>query len=261
MSPDPAPAPWSGPFTVVCVHGNGGGSMRFELALPFVPAPAVWRAVTLPGFQGVPERPDMTTMAAWGAALGELVDAARGDGPVVLLGHGIGGSMALELLQQRPGAVDALILHAPVGARLDTRLFPRIMSLPGIKPVVRRLIANRALRPLWRRLFFERPVDRAYLDRFFGEYRRCRPFAAMFDLITAPWFDALRPLDLPALLVWGSGDRVLDASQIDAFARVLPRAATVTVEGWDHFPMIEQPAEYAERITAMAASLLGGSPP
>ena len=88
MSPDPAPAPWSGPFTVVCVHGNGGGSMRFELALPFVPAPAVWRAVTLPGFQGVPERPAMTTMAAWGAALASSSTPPAATGPSCCSGTG-----------------------------------------------------------------------------------------------------------------------------------------------------------------------------
>lgn len=250
------------PLTIIAVHGNGGGAMRFELTAPHAPPGIAWRSVTLPGFEGTADRPELTTMAAYGAVLAEQVAeiiAGQGDAhaPAVVLGHGIGGSIALAMLQQQPDIVDGLILHAPVGARLDTRLFPRIMSIRGAKPVARRLIASRLLRPMWRRLFFDAPLDRAYLDRFFDEYRRCAPFARMFDIITAPWFDSLDPVRVPTVLLWGSGDRVLDADQMHAFRRVAPSARHEIVEGWDHFPMIEDPRGYAERIATIAGGLVG----
>lgn len=244
---------------LVAVHGNGGGAMRFELAAPHAPVGVHWRAVTLPGFEGTPDRPGLTTMDAYGDALAELVRAeqhAHPGSPTVVLGHGIGGSIALAMLQRDQAIVDGLILHAPVGASLDTRLFPRVMSLPGMKGVARALIASRVLRPLWRRLFFDAPIDRDYLDRFFAEYRRCVPFARMFDIITADWFDALRPIAVPTVLLWGSGDRVLDAVQMAAFRRVAPGATHEIVEGWDHFPMIEDPSGYARHVSGIAAGLV-----
>jgi alpha-beta hydrolase superfamily lysophospholipase len=63
--------------------------------------------------------------------------------PRVVLGHGIGGSIALELAQEYASSIDGLILHAPVGARLDRRWFPQLMAVPGARELGRRLFASR----------------------------------------------------------------------------------------------------------------------
>jgi pimeloyl-ACP methyl ester carboxylesterase len=229
--------------------------MRFELLAPHVPPEVHWRSVTLPGFQGVPDRSDLTSMHAYGAVLAELVEKAATTQPVVLLGHGIGGSIALEMVQRHASLIDGLILHAPVGANLDTRLFPRVMKRPIVRRLAKTIISSPLPRPLLRRAFFDAKVDRAYLDRFFNEYKRCNAFSRMFDIITQPWFDGLSPVTIPTVLLWGSGDRVLDASQRTAFDRVLPNSRTVSIEGWDHFPMIEQPEEYAINVVRLAREL------
>jgi pimeloyl-ACP methyl ester carboxylesterase len=129
------------------------------------------------------------------------------------------------------------------------------MRLPGAKAAVQRAIASPTLRPLWRRNFFTDPVDDTYLAQFFDEYRTCRAFPRMFDVITAEWFDALRPVTLPSVIWWGARDRVLAVGQADAFRRVLPRATVEVVADWDHFPMIERPKEYADALAALARRL------
>lgn len=239
-------------ITVVAVHGNGGGAHRFARLRPWLPDDVELVAVTLPGFADRPDEPSCRTMAGLGAALGrELV---RFDRPIVL-GHGIGGSFALELAQHRAAAFGGLVVHAPVGASLDRRLFPRLMRLPGAKPAVQRAIASPTLRPLWRKNFFTDPVDDTYLAQFFDEYRTCRAFPRMFDLINAEWFDALHPVELPSVIWWGARDRVLAVEQAGAFGRVLPRATVEVVADWDHFPMIERPKEYADALARLARRL------
>ena len=240
--------------TLVAVHGNGGGAHRFARVAPLMPPDVSLIAVTLPGFAAIPADRSLRSLADFADCLAGLVSAQPR--PRIILGHGIGGSIALELVQRQPDLVDGLILHAPVGTRLDRRLFPRLMAIPGARTRGQRLFASRILRPVFRRLLFSRAAPPAYLDRFFEEYRACTVFSQMFDLVTPAWFNGLRPTMLPSALLWGEAERLLAVDQITDYRRLLPRAIVRRVPGWGHFPMIERPAEYAGEVSTLARSLV-----
>ena len=236
---------------LVAVHGNGGGGMRFDRLPRPLADDVVLHAPTLPGFGGRP----LGAVAGVGDLAAALADALPStDDPVVLLGHGIGGSVALQLLADEPDAVDALVLHAPVGTRLDTRWFPRLLRPRWVRAVVQWTIASRLLRPLWRRTIV-RDVPRPWADEFLDGYRDAEAFGAMFDWLTAAWFDALPPRALPSVLLWGADDRVLGADQRADYHRVLPRATERTVPGWGHFPMLTDPDGNAAELVALARDL------
>lgn len=241
-------------FSLVAVHGNGGGAFRFERMRPHVAADVEFVPVTLPGFGGQAADPDLRSIRDYAARLAELAAACAP--PRILLGHGIGGSLVLELLQFAPGLAEGVLLHAPVGASLDRRWFPRLMKPIWVREAGKRAFASPLLRPLWTRLLFRHAPPAGYLAEFFGEYRRCEAFAQMFDLITAQWFDGLAPVRVPAVLLWGGRERVLRAGQHEQFLPLLPGARVHIEPGWDHFPMIEQPEEYAAVVTGLARSLL-----
>ncbi len=240
-------------LTLVALHGNGGGAFRFARVEPFVPADVRFRPVTLPGFASVPRDPTLTTLRADAERLREWLLAEPR--PRVLLGHGIGGSIALELAQFASDSMDGLILHAPVGARLGSRLFPRLMALPGARRLGPWVFSARLLRPFWRRRLFSRPVPRDYTDRFFAEYRACSVFAQMFELVTPDWFASLRPVPVKAALLWGERERVLTVGQLDAFRALLPGCFVSLPGRWDHFPMIDEPEAYAREVSALARKL------
>ncbi|MFO0632315.1 MAG: alpha/beta hydrolase [Nannocystaceae bacterium] len=65
-------------------------------------------AVTLPGFDGVPPGPS-PQLPAYERALGELVGELSRAQPVVLVGHSLGGVLALAVALQRPQAVRAVV--------------------------------------------------------------------------------------------------------------------------------------------------------
>ena len=246
------------PLTIVALHGNGGGGERFARVVPAMPSGTTLYAPTLPGFSRRPRDPSLRTLTDYADHVAEeLIEVARRDGIApVLLGHGIGGSIALDLVSRRPELVRALVLHAPVGADLDTRLFPRIMSTRPMRAAVKRVLSSRLARPVWRRLFFPYGAPKATLDEFFEAYRHCAVFGDMFEVITASWFDRLQPVrGVPSILLWGAEDRVLRSGQVDAIRAKVPDAEVVVREGWDHFPMIEQPEEYARELAAMAQRL------
>jgi pimeloyl-ACP methyl ester carboxylesterase len=168
--------------------------------------------------------------------------------PRALLGTGIGGSLALELLQRYPEQVDRLILHAPVGAHLDRRRFPKLMKAPGVGWLAQTLIGSPLLRPFWRRLFFETPLEEAFVKEFFEGYRRCQVFSQMFDLITHSWWCGLQPVTVPTVILWGGRERLLSPDQGSPFAQLLPNSRLEILPHWRHFPMIEQPLEFVRKV-------------
>ncbi|MEO0495433.1 MAG: alpha/beta hydrolase [Actinomycetota bacterium] len=241
---------------VVAVHGNGGGSTRFAMLGNSLADGVTLHAVDLPGFNGVPLDPAADSVPAYADHLARLLPDDR---PVVILGHGIGGSIALDLVSRNPDLVDGLILHAPVGAHLDSRLFPKLMSPPIVRRFVRRAISAKPMRSFLHGRFFPTGVVEPHRTAFFEGYRTCEAFGLMFDIITAPWFEGLEPVtDVPSILLWGSGDRVLDAEHTGQFQEKAPNAEVEIIDGWDHFPMLEQPDAYAATIARLARELVGG---
>lgn len=239
---------------VIALHGNGGGGFRFARLRSFVPEHITLHTPTLPGFADVPRDPNLRTLADYAAYINAFIDTVPT--PRILLGHGIGGSMVLEYLQHYPDSVQGVILHAPVGAALEQRRFPKLMKLPGMAELGKQVFASPLFRPLRTRLLFHGEVPDDYLRQFFTEYRHCTAFAQMFDLITAQWFAALEARATPAVLLWGEREKVLRVEQLEAFLRVLPAARRVTVPEWDHFAMIDAPEAYMTEVANLASALV-----
>ena len=244
--------------TILAVHGNGGGGTRFENVAQHLPDDSTrFVYFDLPGFNGTAIDPLATDVAAYADKVANLIETLREPGePLVVLGHGIGGSIALDLASRRPEVMDGLILHAPVGADLDTRLFPRVMSTKPVRELLRRMVAAKPFRPVWRKLFFPIGAPKQDTDTFFEGYRDCAAFGQMFEIINVEWFESLTPVtDLPTVLLWGEHDRVLKSGQTEGIAAKTPNAKKVIEAGWDHFPMLEQPQEYARVISTLATDL------
>ena len=250
----PAPTDTTIDCTVIALHGNGGGAHRYARTAPHFDAGVALEALTLPGFAREPRDPAIRDLSGFAEHVAQAI--ASIPRPRMLLGHGIGGSIALEFVQRHAAEIDALILHAPVGARLDQRRFPALMRIPGARGTARRLLASRVFRPIWRRLFFDETVPRDYLDRFFSEYGSCTAFADMFDWITAPWFNGLEPVNTRTALVWGEREKILSPDHIADYTRLVPNHFVRRIPEWDHFPMIDRPEDYARVISDVARELL-----
>lgn len=222
-----------------------------------MPADIHFEAITLPGFADRPRDPTLKSMRDYARQLQNMIDRIHlGNAPLVLLGTGIGGSFCLEYIQHYQA--NGLILHAPVGTRLDTRFFPRLMRLPGMPGLGKWVFSSRLTRPLFRRRLFvdHKRIPPQYLTRFFNEYRRCSVFGQMFSIINTAWWAGLNETPIPAALLWGEKERVLTVDQLEDYKALLPNHIVHTEPGWDHFPMIEQPAEYARVTSELALRLI-----
>jgi len=109
---------------------------------------------------------------------------------------------------------------------------------------------------------FRRPLGADDRTRFFDGYRDCAAFGDFFDWFTP---DYLRDLErrfaarsdvLSGVTVWlGGRDRVVGPSEVRATGRALGvEWPVVTFPEWGHYPMIDEPEEWAD---ALCGSLAG----
>jgi pimeloyl-ACP methyl ester carboxylesterase len=80
-------------------------------------------------------------------------------------------------------------------------------------------------------------------------------------VLSAEWEGSLRPVILPAALLWGERDRVLPVGQVERFRPLLPGALVSLPGRWGHTPMLDDPAGYAREVCALAVRLVREDPP
>ena len=169
------------------------------------------------------------------------------EGPVHLLGHSLGGGLALALADIRPRSVRTLSLIAPagLGPEIDgTALngIARASSVDSLAPWLKRLTA----RPEGISHDFAKAAMLARLDPALREAQQELAAVLFPDGVQA--FDltaALSRIAMPTLMIWGRDDHILPWRQ----ALVAPgEVALHLLRGVGHVPQIEDPANVAALI-------------
>jgi pimeloyl-ACP methyl ester carboxylesterase len=235
---------------LVCLHGAGGSAELWAPQLDGLAGVARVVAPDLPGHGplGGRGRPSVPAYADWVAA---FLDAL-GLGPVVLAGHSMGGAIAQTLALTRPGRVAALILVA-TGARL--RVLPRLIELLRVRPVEGRdLLGGLCYAPTT-------PRERvAVADRVLVE---TAPSVTLGDFLACDRFDVmdrLGTIDVPALVVAGTEDRLTPPKYGRFLAGAIPAARLAEIGAAGHFPHLEQPDAVNAAIRAFLADVVASAP-
>ncbi|WP_046468303.1 alpha/beta fold hydrolase [Allosalinactinospora lopnorensis] len=220
--------PGPGP-PVVCVHGAGVSSRQ---TLPVVRALAgrheAW-AVDLPGFGRSRSRKSSLTLLELAGACASWMQQ-RDLKNACLLGTSMGCQIVAEMYQSRPELVSSVLL---VGPTMD----PRMRSARGI--AMRGLLTSPS-EPL--RLLPMNAAD--YMDA--GPRRTLRAYAeSMHD----PFEDKLPHIDVPALVVRGSGDHICSRPWAEEVTRLLPSGRLRTVEGQGHTVSVGAPQTLADLVS------------
>jgi len=176
-----------------------------------------------------------------------------------LAGNSMGGFVAARFARQFPQQVRALWLLAPGG--IISAKFSETMQIVydgGHNPLTVRHMGD------WQRLldlcfhkqpFMPWPVKRHLAKRAM----RRRPH-------TEKVFDDLRfhsdsletiadGLQVPALIVWGRSDRVLDPSGGPLLLKLMPNAKLILLDNIGHIPMLEQPTDVCQLFLDYADNL------
>ena len=241
---------------VLLVHGYGGD--RNSWLFLQEPLAARYRvyALDLPGHgtsaKDVGDGPAGTEGP--GGPLGVLADAvtgvldALGAGRAHLVGHSMGGAVALAVTARDPGRIASLTLIAPSGFGPEInagylRGFAEAQTRRELKPVVGQLFADEQLvtRQLVEDLLAYKRLDgvdealHALADTLLdGDVQRADSAALVAAIGGA----------VPVTVVWGRADRIIPAAQAESVAG----AARHLIDGAGHMPHMERPAEVQAAI-------------
>jgi pimeloyl-ACP methyl ester carboxylesterase len=244
-----APAPNDLP-AVVAVHGWGCSAYTFRRVLrPLADAGVRAAAPDLRG-HGWSSKPlhaaayGPEALADW---LAHVLDALALD-RVVLLGHSLGGQVALELALTSPERVAGLVLAAPLGLSPVGRLRALRLATPDLlAPLLPRLASRAAVRlgiassygP--GATFTERDVDEYWAptaDPAFARAVRLVAHASNWPPVPEA---RLRAVACPTHVLLGAHDNLIAAPAVRALAAVLPRGTFDVLAGVGHVPPEEAP--------------------
>ncbi|MBL0015858.1 MAG: alpha/beta fold hydrolase [Bacteroidetes bacterium] len=228
------------------LSGNGSIKSWFDETIPHFqtkqPIP-----LELPGYGDNPSNA-FGSMAELAEALLEMTEPGQ-----EIFAVGINALVALHALVRRPNHFSKVYLLAPVGAFLEERPFVSLMRKPFVAKFGHFLLSRYPKR--FKHKFSSRKWTDAQYARMGEGYRRCRAFTSYFEFVQG-WnaTDLFEWIDAPVVLIWGTGDAVLDMKQVAAWDSFLPRAQLqICIKpDWEHYPYIDDPEEFAAFMESFA---------
>jgi pimeloyl-ACP methyl ester carboxylesterase len=223
--------------SLLCVHGSGGRGAEFLPLLEAIQGAANAAALDLPG-HGVTPGPGCERVEDYAAWLMEFLAS----GPVrpVLLGHSLGGAIALTVALNRPELLSGLVLWG-TGARL--KVLPAILEgLAGDFEATLDLLVDlayapdtpAALKEKGRAVMAATPAQVTW-----GDYHSCDHFDVMASL---------GRIGLPTLVVCGQQDRLTPPKYSQYLAKNIAGSRLAIIPGAGHMLHQEQPRAAGEAL-------------
>ncbi|WP_370973266.1 alpha/beta fold hydrolase [Amycolatopsis sp. cg9] len=213
------------------------------------------------GFSAKP-RADYS-VAAYACGMRDLLTTLDVD-RVTVVGHSLGGGVAMQFAYQFPERCERLVLVGSGGVGAGVHPLLRLAAAPGAGLVLPLLGARPALPVL--RGFAELLRISEDLDYVVTRYLRLvEPGTRSAFLRTlrsvVDWRgQVVNMLDrcyltegIPTLLVWGTHDRVVPSGHALRAHRAMPGSRLVLFEGAGHFPHRSDPGRFAETLREFLA--------
>jgi pimeloyl-ACP methyl ester carboxylesterase len=175
-----------------------------------------------------------------------------------VIGHDLGGAMAVKLAADHPDVVGRIVLVSTPADEdqidLPTTLW--LATLPVVGPLFYAL--GRAVRPvrrLWMRPFVADSED--LTDEVVDDAARSTPAAVSSTLSIARreisrgrLARQAKIIKIPLLLMAGEEDQIVDPQSVGVWAGGVDRAEICLMDGCGHLPMIERTAEFDAQVLA-----------
>lgn len=260
---------------ILLLHGIAGSSQTWHgLIRPLSRKHRVLAPDLLGHGNSTKPRSDYS-LGAFSVLVRDLLDQL-GVTRATIVGHSLGGGIAMQFVYQHPDYVERLVLIGSGGLGPDVGLPLRLASLPGaelVLPLIApRKVTSAGMRALaWlRKAGFESPraeeLWRHYGSLSDGPTRQAflRTLRAVVDH-RGQAVSALNRLnlrtDFPVLAIWGDRDAIIPVKHAHAAQEVRPDVRLEVLTDVGHFPHAERPAEVAELIDEFIATHDAGGAP
>ncbi len=237
---------------ILLLHGEEG----LDPKSPFLDLLAVHGRVIAPSHPGFGHSPDAETIDTIDDLAYLYLDllTERDLHEVTLIGFSLGGWIAAEMAVKSTDRLAKLILVAPVGIKVGDRETRDIPDIFALRPdEVARLQYHDPARAV---------VDYTTLsDDALTVIARNREATALYGW--EPYFhnpklrQRLHRINIPTLLLWGASDRFITPGYYGAAYRdAIPGARLEIIERAGHFPHLEQPEAFVERVRKFLDSVI-----
>jgi len=234
---------------IILIHGFGASTFSFRHTIPELARHFRVIALDLKGF-GLSERPpggdySLTAQARLVNEFMESTDIPR----AAVLGHSMGGEVAMRLAINHPERVERLILVDSASGREVRHRAPGSRFLRPLLPVVALFtLHSRRFRRLSLRSAVYDPAHLTpeVLDGYFRPTRIRGHLRGLGELMASRGNDP--PLDpsaivQPTLILWGEEDRWLPVSQGQHLHEQICGSRMVIIPKAGHLPLEERPEE------------------
>jgi len=224
-------------------------------------------SIDLPGYGKSPPLPNRTTIPAYADLLADLIEEVT-DGPVVLVGHSMGGMTSLTLALRYPALIERMVLIDPtisghLSRTINLMISPiTLLERFGLGSLIvsaaERMfvgITDRLMRPV---SFAERTgITEEDYKRLRTDARRPGQGRARAECFLAMRENDLRgrlhQVEAPSLVLWGAEDNTVPLRDAGVVADEWPEADLRIIPKAGHWPHFEAPDITRRQI----ASFLG----
>ncbi|GAA2065985.1 alpha/beta fold hydrolase [Williamsia deligens] len=265
---------------VLLIHGIGDNSSAWSDIIDMLATDHTVIAPDLLG-HGLSDKPRADySIAAYANAMRDLLSVV-GIRRVTVIGHSLGGGVAMQFCYQFPEFVERLVLVSTGGVTRDVSPMLRALALPGVNAAIAGLripglvpashlagtVGGRAVAPVARvlpRRVREHLHDAPEVMRIVDGLAEATAHAAFTRTLRAvvDWRgQVVTMLDrsyltvrLPVMLVWGTGDTVIPHHHALLAHSAMPHSLLESFEGAGHFPHHDDPLRFVAAVRRFMAS-------
>lgn len=246
----------SGESTVLLIHGLCGRAEQWRPVIDRLGKDCTVLAPDLPGY-GSSSRPSGDySLGAYAATLRDFMLA--GDfSPATVVGHSLGGGIAMQFAYHFPDLTERLVLVSSGGLGREVHPLLRAAALPGAELFMRATAAGTAplkqagalIGNLLGHAGFRPRIDVEELIRGYTSLANATERETFVNSVRsvidtrgqrASAIDRLYlAAEMPTMIVWGKNDPVIPAEHATVAHEGMPNSRLELFEGVGHFPQLE----------------------
>jgi pimeloyl-ACP methyl ester carboxylesterase len=257
----------SGPVLLL-IHGMAGALDTWRSVIEPLTRDATVLAVDLPGHGSSSPGGGDYSLGSLATVLRDVL-MALGHDRVTLVGHSLGGGIAMQFSYQFPEMTERLVLVSSGGLGLEVNPALRAASLPGADLFLSLTAGatKRASGLVGSVLRGGRIPSSPGLEELLRSYcsladadRRAAFLATVRSVVglsgqTVGAGDRLHlASETPVLLIWGADDPIIPVEHARAAHELLPHATLAVFDGVRHFPHVEVPERFVAVLQEFCAS-------
>ena len=259
----------SGPV-IMLIHGMASGARTWDRVLPLLGEQFQVIAPDLLG-HGDSDKPKVAdySLGAYASGIRDLL-TALGHERATIVGHSLGGGVALQFAYQFPERCERLVLVSSGGLGREVNAILRAAAVPGFEHILRVFSgswvtgAGAGAARLLRRVGLKPGTDakQSWLSlRSLADAPTRAAFTATVRSVIAAGGQRVSAVDrlylaaaVPTLLVWGDCDRIIPVAHAQATHERIEGSRLEIVEGAGHYPHRDAPDRFSDVLQEFIAT-------